>query len=409
MFFFLTFIDTTSLLLFSNLFHTFKTLTFDIFKKNGSLVLALNQQEIEILHDLMKRGETNGVQNLKILSKDELFKMEPAVNPDAIAALYSPDAGNVIPYEYAIALAENAVDNGVELRIRREVVDIAKDGGEFVLHVKHWEPKSYVDSRKTYASKEEGGTSPNGFQKVLHGLVLVSTCVMIAMGAYMAADDKLNPEARQQANIITLVMIVAGFSSLASFVQNFGGVNPGEHLAKMPFEKIVEKFSAPSGSGGAKVTVEEMFVGGSGSPNAVEGVTVGEETVKAKYIINCAGGASDRIARLIGDDSFEIKPRLGDYLLLNRNQGHLTQKTIFPAPDPVLGKGVLVQTTLWVSIQLRVPAVTFEQIQRIRSCSYFFSCSSLMFIVTRVILFSDVSRLSTTIFIIYWFIFLILS
>ena len=55
---------------------------------------------------------------------------------------------------------------------------------------------------------------------------------------------------------------------------------------------------------------------------------------------------------MIGDDSFYIKPRLGDYLLLNRDQGHLAQHTLFPRPDPVLGKGVLVQTTLWGNLIL---------------------------------------------------------
>ena len=30
--------------------------------------------------------------------------------------MLSPDAGTLIPYEYTIALAENAVDNGVEVR-----------------------------------------------------------------------------------------------------------------------------------------------------------------------------------------------------------------------------------------------------------------------------------------------------
>ena len=55
----------------------------------------------------------------KLSIKQQLLEMEPNVNPQAIAALYSPDAGNVIPYEFTIALAENAVDNGVELRIRR--------------------------------------------------------------------------------------------------------------------------------------------------------------------------------------------------------------------------------------------------------------------------------------------------
>ena len=42
---------------------------------------------------------------------------------------------------------------------------------------------------------------------------------------------------------------------------------------------------------------------------------------------------------MIGDTSFKIKPRLGDYVLLNRNQGHLAKTTLFPCPHPVLGKG----------------------------------------------------------------------
>ena len=88
----------------------------------------------------------------------------------------------------------------------------------------------------------------------------------------------------------------------------------------MPFDKIVEKCSQPLGANGSKVDVEDMFIGGSGSPKAVDGVVVDQETINAKYVVNCAGGASDKIAQLIGDNSFQIKPRLGDYLLLNRNQ-----------------------------------------------------------------------------------------
>ena len=278
----------------------------------------------------MKRGETNGVQNLRIIEKTELFEMEPAINPDAIAALYSPDAGNAIPYEYAIALAENAVDNGVELRIRREVMEITKekdDGNDelFVLKVKHWEPQNYVDSLKKYGhgDKKDDGPPPNPFQKGMHGFLLISTLAMIGMGAYLSLDTDLDAEARQQASLVTLVLIVAGFSSLSSFVQEItGGPNPGKAIAKLPFELIVDKCTPPVGSekDGSKVQVEDMFVGGSGSSKAVNGVIVDEEIVKAKYVINCAGGASDRIAKLIGDNSFEIKPRLGDYLLLNRNQ-----------------------------------------------------------------------------------------
>lgn len=88
------------------------------FQRNGSLVIARGPEEEKILEELMQRGAINGVKNLRILNKQEVFALEPYLNEEVTAALYSPDAGNMIPYEYAIALAENAVDNGVELRIR---------------------------------------------------------------------------------------------------------------------------------------------------------------------------------------------------------------------------------------------------------------------------------------------------
>jgi len=69
------------------------------YQTNGSLVVAFTEQDRQHLEELKKRGETNGVKRLRIVQKDELRKMEPAIHPEAIAALYSPDAGNVIPYE----------------------------------------------------------------------------------------------------------------------------------------------------------------------------------------------------------------------------------------------------------------------------------------------------------------------
>jgi len=68
------------------------------YQKNGSLVVAFNEKDREHLEVLKKRGDTNGVQFLRIIEQDELRKIEPHISPDAIAALYSPEAGNVIPY-----------------------------------------------------------------------------------------------------------------------------------------------------------------------------------------------------------------------------------------------------------------------------------------------------------------------
>merc|ERR1712196_90267 len=41
----------------------------------------------------------------------------------------------------------------------------------------------------------------------------------------------------------------------------------------------------------------------------------------------------------------------GEYILLHKNQGQLAHATLFPCPGP-LGKGVLVQQTLWGNLIL---------------------------------------------------------
>ena len=334
------------------------------YQLNGSLVLATNQDELKILDDLMKRGETNGVKNLRIVQKEELFQMEPALNPNAIAALLAPDAGNVIPYEYAIALCENAVDNGVELRIRRELTNISKskedESGEiFELDVRHWEPKTYVEAREKMGKSADGSESLGGASDgpmtlgrfISRTSIALSSASVMMKGITLMLDDKVSDSVRLQSAVATFAVFVASAILLLGSSFKFGHNKKGKK--PVPMKDLVEKCPPPVGSGDdGNVEVTDMFTGGSGSWNAVQGVTVGRECVKTRYVINCAGGASDKVARMIGDDSFYIKPRLGDYLLLNRNQGYLTKHTIFPCPDPILGKGVLVQTTLWGNLIL---------------------------------------------------------
>ena len=68
------------------------------YQTNGSLVLAFKEEERKVLHELLERGKTNGVERLRIIEREEVLQREPHVNPNVVAALYAPDAGNVIPY-----------------------------------------------------------------------------------------------------------------------------------------------------------------------------------------------------------------------------------------------------------------------------------------------------------------------
>jgi glycerol-3-phosphate dehydrogenase len=67
--------------------------------------------------------------------------------------------------------------------------------------------------------------------------------------------------------------------------------------------------------------------------------------IEGKYLINCAGTGSDRIAKLARDDSFTIIPRSGEYLLLDKAEGTRVHRTIFQVPTAE-GKGILVSPTV---------------------------------------------------------------
>jgi glycerol-3-phosphate dehydrogenase len=69
------------------------------------------------------------------------------------------------------------------------------------------------------------------------------------------------------------------------------------------------------------------------------------QSVRGKYLVNCAGGGSDRIAALAGDGFFTIIPRAGEYMLLDKAEGSRVGHTLFQCPTAE-GKGILVSPTV---------------------------------------------------------------
>lgn len=73
-------------------------------------------------------------------------------------------------------------------------------------------------------------------------------------------------------------------------------------------------------------------------------VTCASQTFQARYIINAAGLFADDIARMVGDHSFDIHPRRGEYMLLDHSANTMS-RVVFQTPSP-MGKGVLVSPTV---------------------------------------------------------------
>ena len=67
--------------------------------------------------------------------------------------------------------------------------------------------------------------------------------------------------------------------------------------------------------------------------------------IKSRYVVNCAGVYADAISEMIGDKYYTIKPRKGEYILLDKNQGSLVHTVIFQPPSK-MGKGILVSPTV---------------------------------------------------------------
>ena len=125
------------------------------FKKNGSLVVCLHEEDMPNLQALYERGVANGVKDLRILNREELRAMEPNISDDAYAALYAPTAGIVCPFNLNIAMAENACENGVEFKFDTEVSGLHPIEGGWAIETNQgsFETKYVVNAAGVYADR----------------------------------------------------------------------------------------------------------------------------------------------------------------------------------------------------------------------------------------------------------------
>ena len=125
------------------------------FKKNGSLVVCLHEEDMPNLQALYDRGVANGVKELRILNCKELKEMEPNISDQAYAALYAPTAGIVCPFNLNIAMAENANVNGVEFKFDTEVTDLKPIDEGWEIHTNNgvFQTRYVVNAAGVYADK----------------------------------------------------------------------------------------------------------------------------------------------------------------------------------------------------------------------------------------------------------------
>ena len=125
------------------------------FNRCGSLVIGFDEEDKKTIEDLYQNGLKNDVPDMKILSGDEARKIEPYLSNEVVCALYAPTAGIISPFTLCVALAEVAVQNGVELSLETEVLSIQKNESGYLLETNKGsiQTKYVINAAGVYSDK----------------------------------------------------------------------------------------------------------------------------------------------------------------------------------------------------------------------------------------------------------------
>lgn len=134
------------------------------FKRIGSITIANSDEEIKTLEDLALRAKENGVE-VEILDHNTLKELEPNITDKALKGLLAKSAGIINPFEYVVALMENAIDNGVSLHLSEEVIGIKKlnNGYEVITSKANYQTNYVINATGVYGDKVNEMVNPKSF------------------------------------------------------------------------------------------------------------------------------------------------------------------------------------------------------------------------------------------------------
>ena len=101
------------------------------YRKTGKLLVAFDAEDMETLRGVVEKGIKNGCKGLKLIDQQRVSNIAP--NIGGIGGMYSPETAIFDPFIYCIALAENAVQNGVTFYMEHEVTEIVRTKESFCI------------------------------------------------------------------------------------------------------------------------------------------------------------------------------------------------------------------------------------------------------------------------------------
>ncbi len=125
------------------------------FQRIGSLVVFRGEEDKAKAQELYERGLKNGVAGMEWLSGEQVKCAEPSLKESMLGALLLPSGGITCPYEFCVASAENARQNGTEMMLNANVRAIeATERGYTVYSAKgNFQTKTVVNAAGVFADE----------------------------------------------------------------------------------------------------------------------------------------------------------------------------------------------------------------------------------------------------------------
>ena len=95
------------------------------FERIGGLLIAWTQEQLDTLPTLLEKAHKNGVTDVHLISKEEVYQREPHLGDGALGGMFVPGEGILCTFTIPLACATQAVVNGVTLKVNFQVTSIS--------------------------------------------------------------------------------------------------------------------------------------------------------------------------------------------------------------------------------------------------------------------------------------------
>lgn len=103
-------------------------------ERRGAVLVAWNDEERERLRHLEEKAHANHSTDVQPLAAGDVYAMEPNLGPGVVGGLHVPREAILCPFTATLALATEAVLNGVDLRLGYRVESVSRAGSLHLLH-----------------------------------------------------------------------------------------------------------------------------------------------------------------------------------------------------------------------------------------------------------------------------------